>query len=260
MVVRVERVAFAYPGGIRALAGVDLDLAAGELAVVVGPNGSGKSTLLKVVAGLIRPDSGRLRVHDRDLAELTSRQRAREIALVPQGLLVVPEVRVRDFVLGGRYAHLDFWRTVREADRRAVDEALRCADAAAWGERMIGELSGGQRQRVLIARALAQDARILLFDEPTTSLDPEHQLLVMALVRELADAGSAALVATHDFNLASQFADRLILLDEGRTAAEGTPAEVLCEAVLAPVYGSNLQFGSFPGGAPMVVPRRDGHG
>jgi iron complex transport system ATP-binding protein len=160
-------------------------------------------------------------------------------------------------VLGGRYAHFDFFRTPRPADREAVERALAEADASDWGERLLGELSGGERQRALIARALAQESAALLLDEPTASLDPEHQLKVMRLVRSLADRGRAVAVVTHDLNLASQYGDRLTLMHRGRIAAEGAARDVLCADVLEPVYGPGLHFGAFPNGAPLVLPQRD---
>ena len=159
------------------------------------------------------------------------------------------------FVLGGRYPHLGLWGRAREGDRAAVDRALAQADAEGWGERRLGELSGGERQRVLVARALAQEARVLLFDEPTASLDPEHQVRVLELIARLTGEGRAALVATHELSLASRYADRIVLLMNGRLVAAGTPGEVLVPEVLGPVYGPHLLFLPGPGtDRKLVVP------
>ncbi len=258
--VKASNLVFGYGGEQRAVDDVSVELTKGQLRVVLGPNGSGKSTLLKLLCGLLRPQSGKVEFDGHDLLALSPRERARLVAVVPQSLQSIPEVRVRDFVLSGRYAHLSFFRTASHQDGEVVERALGQADAAEWGDRLLGELSGGERQRVLIARALAQDAQVLLLDEPTASLDPEHQMQVMHLVRAQADAGHAVMVVTHDFNLASQFGDRILLMHEGSMVARGTVDEVLCQKVLEPVYGHGLHFGRFPSedglGPPMVVPAR----
>ena len=256
-----EGVAFAYEGGDRrAVDGVDFALAGGEWVALVGPNGSGKSTLLRLCAGLLAPETGAVRLGDVALASLAPRERARRVALLPQFLPVLHEVRVRDFVLSGRYAHVRGHGELGARDRAVVDAALECCDAAELAERGLHELSGGQRQRVLVARALAQEADVLLVDEPTTALDPEHQIEVCELFAELARAGRAVGVVTHDLVLASQYATRCVLLDRGRVVRDGTPETVFTRAVLEPVYGPDLHFGALPagdGGArPLVFPRR----
>ncbi|MHC5066089.1 MAG: ABC transporter ATP-binding protein [Planctomycetota bacterium] len=253
---------YAYGGEIRALAGMDLELAGGEMLAVLGPNGSGKSTLVKMLSGLLQPDAGKVLLGDREIRSFDSRERARRVAVVPQVLDALPGLRVADFVLGGRYSHLGFWRSVDPRDHSAVQSALDRADVGELADRMLSELSGGQRQRVLVARALAQEAEILLCDEPTASLDPEHQLMVLELLRGVVDAGMGVVLVSHDFNLVSQFADRIVLVDEGRGVAEGAVSEVLREEVLASVYGSRLLFGEIPGAdagsRPMVLPWRWG--
>jgi iron complex transport system ATP-binding protein len=263
-VLEARGVVFEYPGGLRALDGVDVALSEGELAVVIGPNGSGKSTLLKVLAGLLEPRAGDVVLEGRRLGEFAPRERARRIAVVPQFLPALPELRVEDFVLGGRYARLDRWKTIRASDRAAAARALEQCDAADLARRSMAELSGGQRQRVLVARALAQEARLLLIDEPTNALDPEHQIGVFDLVSHLRATERSALVVTHDLNLASQYATRLVLLERGRVAAQGDVESVLQRAVLEPVYGEHLYYGRWPesaradSGRPFVLPRRGG--
>lgn len=258
-VLTAQRLAYAYRGEIRALCGVSMSLAAGELLTVLGPNGSGKSTLVKLLGGLLPPDLGRVLLANEDLASLTSRERARQIAVVPQVLDALPELQVFDFVMGGRYAHLSMWRGAGVADRRAVDEAMQLADVGDLGQRLVAELSGGQRQRVLVARALAQESEVLLCDEPTASLDPEHQLLVLELLKDCCARGKSVIFVTHDLNLASQFGDRVLLLDAGVEVAEGSVASVLCPQVLTPVYGERLLYQKFPGeaGGPIVLPWRE---
>jgi iron complex transport system ATP-binding protein len=257
-------IAYEYPGHpapLRALDGLDVDLCAGELAVVIGPNGSGKSTLVKVLAGLLVPSRGEVKIDGRPLAALAPRERARRIAVVPQFLPALPDVLVADFVLSGRYARLSRWRTASIEDRRAADGALAACDAADLADRSMTELSGGQRQRILIARAVAQEAAVLLVDEPTNALDPEHQVRTFDLLAQLSTHERAVLVVTHDMNLAGQYATRLVLLDEGRVVADGPPERVLVRAVLEPVYGAHLYYGVWPEGpdgtgrrGPFVLP------
>jgi ABC-type cobalamin/Fe3+-siderophores transport system ATPase subunit len=258
--LEARALSYEYDGPIRALDSVDLALEPGELVVAIGPNGSGKSTLLRCLGGLLAPRSGSALWEGRALGELSVRERALRIASVPQFLPALPDVRVSDFVLGGRYAHFGRWGRASRADHGAVAEALAQCDAADLGERLMNQVSGGQRQRVLVARAVAQAAKVLLIDEPTNSLDPEHQLRVFELIARLCDGGRAALVVTHDLNLASQFAKRLVLLERGRVAARGSVEEVLRPEVLGGVYGPDLFFGRFAGdgpgtGRPFVLPR-----
>jgi iron complex transport system ATP-binding protein len=185
-------------------------------------------------------------VGDRPLPALGLDERARLLAVVPQSLASLPEVTVQRFVLSGRYARIGRWRGPTVEDDRAVADALGSADVADLYGRHLPDLSGGQRQSVLIARALAQQAQILLVDEPTASLDLNHQLAVFSLLGRLSESGRAAIVVTHDLNLASQFAQRVALMDAGRLVACGPPDEVLRPAVLEPVYGSELHYGRMP--------------
>jgi iron complex transport system ATP-binding protein len=251
---------FDYPGPRRALDGLDLALVPGDLVCLLGPNGSGKSTCLRLFGGVLRATSGTVELDGRALASLRPRARAGAIALVPQALRALPELEVTAFVLGGRYAHLGLFGRARAEDHAAVRAALAEADAADLAGRRLDELSLGQCQRVLIARALAQEAPILLFDEPTAALDPEHQVRTFALIEELVGRGRSALVATHELNLASRFARRIVVLREGRVCATGTAEEVLRREVLEPVYGRDLFFGKGPGGTgrPLVVPWPEG--
>ncbi len=258
--LRAQALVFDYPGPIRAVDGLDLAVDGPELVCLIGPNGCGKSTLLKLCGGLLVPAQGTVELDGRASASLAPRERARRVALVPQFLPALPEVRVEDFVLSGRYAHLERWNRVGARDLACVEEALEACDARAFAGRGLGELSGGQRQRVLIARALAQEAPLVLVDEPTSALDPEHQIRVLDLLERSRARGSSIVVATHDLNLAGQYATRLVLLESGRVVADGTPREVLRPEVLTRVYGSHLCFGEreLAGGVrqPFVLPWR----
>lgn len=259
--VQARGLSFVYPGGVRALEEVDVAVEAGQLLAVLGPNGAGKSTLLKLLGGLLRPGEGQVLLGGERLGALSSRARARRIAVVPQALAALPDVTVRTFAGQGRYAHQGPFSRPSPGDREAVERAMAEADVADLAGRGLGELSGGQRQRALVARALAQEAELLLIDEPTNALDPEHQIAVFELIAGLAQAGRGALVVTHDLNLASQFATRVVLLDGGRKAADGSVEEVLRREVLEPVYGRHLVYTTLEGGdgrrRPVVLPWRE---
>jgi iron complex transport system ATP-binding protein len=260
--LRATGLRFGYPGGPEVVSGVDLELFPGELYALLGQNGAGKSTLLRLLSGALQPSAGRVELGaGQVLRDLRPRQRARRVAVVPQGLAAVPDWTVRDFVASGRYAHLPPLRSPTPADRAAVDRALEQCDLAGLGPRPLPELSAGQRQRALLARALVQDAPVWLIDEPTSSLDLPHQLATFELIAALTCQGRAVLTVTHDLNLASQFATRLGLLHGGRLRAEGDVPTVLNATVLNAVYGAALHYGHFPAGpggqgAPFVLPWR----
>lgn len=255
-----RELSFEYPGPVKALAGISLDVDPGQLLVIIGPNGSGKSTLLRCLAGLLEPTAGEVLLDGQPLRRIRPRDRARRIAMVPQFLPALPDVAVLAFVLGGRYAWFERFAGPTANDVRVARDALAQADIAGVEQRFMSELSGGQRQRVLIARALAQQAEILLVDEPTASLDPEHQIRVFALIAELVRMGRSVVVVTHDLNLASQFAGRIVLLDGGGVVAGGAVEDVLQPGVLAPVYGRHLHYGRLVDASgverPLVVPWR----
>lgn len=247
--LRFQGLSFAYASDgptapeERTLIDVAGHVAAGEVVAIIGPNGAGKSTLLRLLAGLEAPAAGSIELQGQPLASFDHRTRARAISLVPQSLASLPEVRVRDFVLSGRYAHQRGWRSESPEDRRVVTQALESCDVARFASRLLAQLSSGQRQRVLIARALAQAAPVMMVDEPTSNLDPAHKLAVFDLLAGLAAQGQAVLVVTHDLNLASQYATRILVMHAGRIAAQGPPTTVLCPKVLAPIYGNDLVYG-----------------
>ncbi len=250
-----RNVCFEYPGGPRVLHGVSLELSRGELVSLVGPNGSGKSTLLRCLAGLADLEAGEVLLDGAPLRSSTPRERALRVAVVPQFLPSLFDVRVEDFVLGGRYARIDRWAGPKAADRDALERALAACDALECRGRAMSELSGGQRQRVVVARAVAQEASVLLVDEPTTSLDPDHQVTIFELLARLACEGRIVLVVTHELNLAAQFSAAMAVLHEGRLVARGSVDAMMRSEVLTPVYGERLHFGRMDDGRPFVVPR-----
>ena len=230
------------------LAGVELDLPAGEVTLLAGRNGAGKSTLLAVLAGIRRPQRGAVTLGGTDVRQLPHRARARAITLIPQQQDSPFEFTGRELVTMGRHPHVPRLRGPGPADRDAVERALQVADAQAFADRSVRTLSGGEMQRIAIARALATDAAILLADEPTANLDLEHALSILDLLRGLADAGRTVLIASHDLNLAAPRAHRVALLHEGRIACLGVPEAVLSVDNVQRVFGvaSGPAHGFFP--------------
>ena len=249
-------------GNVVAVNGISFALEPGVTGLL-GPNGAGKTTLLRLLSGSLVPREGEIRLDDRVLGELGDRERARALAVVPQSESSPFPVTVREMVGMGRYAHLGPWESVGTRDRAVVDEALERCAVAALAVRQLDELSGGERQRARIARALAQEAPVLLLDEPTAGLDLRYRMELFHLLQELRADGLALLVVTHDLNLAARFADRLLLLDRGRERAGGAPRDVLSRETLEDVYEWSLRLVPHPGpgsdaGAPQTVPlRRD---
>ena len=243
-------------GGQPVLRGVDLHVADGEWVAVVGPNGAGKSTLLRHVAGLTGGTS-ELAVDGRDLRALRPRERARLVALVVQAPTIPEGITVAEYVLLGRHAHIRPFGVEGPSDLAAVHDALARLDLLELSGRVVATLSGGERQRVLLARALAQEAPVLLLDEPTTALDIGHQQQVLEAVDQLRrSAGLTVLTTMHDLTLASQYADRLVLLDGGVVTAEGTATEVLTPEHLSRHYGANVRIVD-DDGRPAVIPVRE---
>ncbi len=228
-------------GTREALRGVDARVAPGEMLGVIGPNGSGKSTLVRVLAGVRAPNGGEVRLGGRPLRAIPRRERARTIALVPQETHLSFPIRVRDLVLLGRAPHTGPFGWETAADLRAAHDAMERAAVLDLAERDVTELSGGERQRAVLARALAQEPRVLLLDEPTAFLDLKHAVLLLDLVRDLCRTQRLAVaVVLHDLNLAAMYCDRLLLLDRGAVHASGAPRDVLTYADLCAVYGTEL--------------------
>jgi iron complex transport system ATP-binding protein len=243
------------PGGTRAVDGVSLQAPSGGWLAVLGPNGAGKSTLLRALAGLI-PYQGTV-TFDPGPAGRGRRELARILAYLPQRPVLPPELSVRDYVLLGRTPYLGYLGVPGAGDRELVDGVLERLELDVLAGRRLGTLSGGERQRAALARALAQRPRVLLLDEPTTALDLGHQQQVLELVDTLRRADGLTVVSTlHDLTAAAQYAQQLVLLDRGRTAAAGGPAEVLTSERIGAVYRALVSVSTDTSGIPAVTPVR----
>ena len=217
---------------------VDLEVRAGEVVGLVGPNGSGKTTLVRVASRAARPRSGQVHVRGIDLYSMSPREAARLVAVVPQEVAPAFSFTALEVVSMGRSPYLSRWGGGRPEDWVRVRSAMAATHVQHLGDRPVDELSGGERRRVVLAQALAQDAPVLLLDEPTTHLDTSHVLELLAIVRRLARRqGTAVLAIHHDLNLASASCDRLVVLDRGTVVAEGTPTAVMTPALLRTVWG-----------------------
>ena len=259
MILQAEGLEVRYTGALRpALAGVSARVTAGELVAVAGPNGSGKTTLVRAVTGLVPLAAGSVRVEGRALGEWRRAELARVLGVVPQREDIVFPLRVEEAVMLGRYARLGPLGAPAAADHEAVASALARCDATALARRSTDTLSGGEWQRVRLARALAQQPSVLLLDEPTASLDVRHEMEILELIGGLADHGLAGLVITHQLNLAARFADRLVLLNEGRVVAEGAPGDVLRKDTLDAVFQWPIAVTTWQDGSPQLVPLRSG--
>jgi cobalamin transport system ATP-binding protein len=246
LALALEGVSFAYAGA-PVVRDVTLRLRGGEMVALLGPNGAGKSTLLKLASGILRPGKGTVHVEGADLRRLARDAVARRVAVVPQDFAVQFAYTVRQVVELGRMPHMGAWSVARAADRTAVDAALTATNTRALAERVFNELSGGERQRVLLALALAQDAPIVLLDEPTAHLDIRHQIETLDLLRRLnRERGITVLAALHDLNLASRYFPRLVLI-RTHVLADGPPAQVLRDDLLARAYDIPVRVGILRG-------------
>jgi iron complex transport system ATP-binding protein len=239
---------------------LDFAVAPGSFFIIIGPNGSGKTTLLKLLAGLLPLQTGRIDVHQRSIKAYSARRLAQQVAYVPQAVSVEFPFRVLQVVLMGRAPHLGVLGFESDRDVAVARQAMESTDVAHLADRRLDQISGGEQQRVYIARAICQQPRIILMDEPTASLDMAHQLRMMDLMERLkTDQNLTVVMVSHDLNLAAMYADQILLLDKGRKACLGSPYEVLEFERLETVYGCTLLVDQSPlGGYPCVhlVPGR----
>jgi ABC-type cobalamin/Fe3+-siderophores transport system ATPase subunit len=262
-VVGLHEVQFAYPrpgqDPLTVLRGVDLAVHPGEMVALLGANGSGKTTLLRLVGGTLKPDRGSVEVAGRQVGEWTRDALARRVAVLPQQLDLPDGFRAAELVEMGRAPHARRLFGSTADDERAIQRALADADALDLADRYPHELSGGERQRVLVAMALAQEPELLLLDEPTLHMDLAHQVALLRAMRRLqAERGLTVLAVLHDLNLAAAFAPRVVLLHEGRVAADGAPATVMTPDLVARVFGVRAEYARTADGAQHLAISIDG--
>ena len=256
--LQLSKVSFHYGPGRFHLDGISLEARGGELVGLLGPNGSGKSTLIKLITRLLRPQAGRVLLAGRDAGEFSQRQFARRVAYVPQETQAAFAFTAMEAVLMGRNPYLGTMGFQSEADYAKAAEALRRVDAARFADVLLDELSGGERQRIILARALAQEAELLVLDEPASFLDVRHQYDLYRLLRSLAhDEGRTCIASSHDINVAAAYCDRLVLLAGGRVVADGPPQEVLTADRLLEVYEVEVEIVHRDDGRLVVLPRID---
>ena len=257
--LKVEDLHFTYKQQ-SVLEGVDLMVRDGERVGIVGPNGTGKTTLMRLMCGVLRPSRGRICIDGADLETLKPSRRAALVSVVPQNPQLPLSFRLLDLVLMGRNPHLRMLQWEGRRDLEIARQAMELTSTWHLADRAIGSLSGGERQRALVALALAQEAPVMLLDEPTSSLDLAHQTGIMDLLKDVQQSrGGAVVLAMHDLTLAAQYCDRLVMLNAGRAYAEGPPGAVLTREHIAAVYGTDVFVLSHPqGGTPVVLPASNG--
>ena len=255
--LKIQSLSVSY-GSRRILHDISLEVQSGEVLALIGPLGAGKSTLIRALSGVI-PYSGRVRTNGDDVASLSTLQRARYIATVPQAVALPPAYTVWETVLFGRTPHLGFLGQPSQTDEEIARQSLARVSALPFADRRVGELSGGEQQRILLARALCQSTPILLLDEPTAHLDLQYQVGLLELVNRLAHRDKlAVLVALHDLNLAAHYADRIALMVAGEIKAGGKPEDVLRPELIEQAYCLPVQVVRHPFlDIPLVLPDKN---
>ena len=253
--LKLENVSLGYEKSPDILHDISIEVQSAEMLALIGKNGAGKSTLIRGITGLLPLRSGRICFEDRDLANLDVRERARLISVVPQAASLPPGYTVYETVSHGRTPYLNWYGKLSEQDQAIIDRAIHIAELDHYREKFVSSLSGGEQQRVVLARALAQNAPVIILDEPTSSLDIHYQVKLLTLEREICrKEGIAALFIIHDLNLAARFADRIAILHEGSLAAVGTPEEVLREDILSAVYDIKVRVLKDPREGLIILP------
>lgn len=253
MQIDVHSVTFAYDTEQPVLSNISLAVPSGRAVGLIGPNGSGKSTLLRLIAKSLRPKRGSIHLGGRDVAQMSTREIARCLAMVEQQRAIGFDFTVRDVVAMGRFPYRRRWSKEDKTDRNAIERAMRWAEVESLANRSARALSGGEGQRVFLAMALAQEPQILLLDEPTTFLDLRHQVNFLSIVKERVASGLTVLLSIHDLPLASQIAEDVVLLNDGGVACSGHPEQVLTRENLREIYRVDAAVGRHPGSGMLYV-------
>lgn len=252
--IEIENVSFSYIEDL-VVKDVSGSVSDGEFVGIIGPNGAGKSTLLKLMDGILQPKQGSIRLQQKPLSEYNRKELAKSIGFVPQNFTTAFSYSVYHIVLMGRYPHLSAFSSEGLEDHRIVEECMKSTDVWKFRQRQFGELSGGEKQRVVLASALAQEPRILLLDEPTSSLDIKYQRQFYGILQELRRRrGMTIVVVTHDINLAARYCERLILLKRGEVVEDGAPHKVITKEMMESVYEVEVEILSHPvDGKPLLT-------
>jgi iron complex transport system ATP-binding protein len=246
VILKIDDIECSY-GAVKVLNGLTFSVTGGSFTGIIGPNGSGKSTLLKSLSRVLKPVKGSVLLDDDDLYRLDTREVAKKMAVVPQETAVNFSFMVKDIVLMGRSPHLSRFQSEGEKDFEAARQAMELTDTLHLADRLITAVSGGERQRVIIAKALAQDPKIILLDEPTSHLDINHQIEILSLLKRLNMENNLTIIAVfHDLNLAAQYCDSIILMKSGSIFTVGEPAEVLTADNIKEVYGASVLIRKHP--------------
>lgn len=243
--IEVKKIRFTYDTE-NVIKDVSFVLQQGEFLGIIGPNGAGKSTMLRLLCRILNPKSGSVLIFNKDSTTIYRKTFAQKVAFVPQETYFALNFSVEQIVIMGRYPYLGVFQREGRKDIEAVEYALEQADVSKFRKRPINSLSSGERQRVVVARAVAQQPKILLLDEPTSHLDLHHQCAIMELLKKLNTLGMSIIIVNHDLNLASLYCRRLLLMHEGRIYAEGTPQSLINEKTLREVYGTSVKIIKHP--------------
>ncbi|MEM2958125.1 MAG: ABC transporter ATP-binding protein [Candidatus Jordarchaeaceae archaeon] len=252
-IIKVKDLVYSYDS-VRALDGLTFEIYRGEFVGLVGPNGSGKTTLLKCLSKLYTPQEGSIELDGHDLRRLSQLEGARIYAVVPSEFTMDMNISITDTVLLGRYPYLEGLWWENERDEEIALEAMEKLNVLDFGSRKLGELSSGEKQRVLIAKALAQEAKVLLIDEPVAHLDLGYQMEIMEMLKSLARDGVTIIAAMHELNLAVKYCDKLIVLDKGRVVACGKPKDIVTQKLIEDVYGVKAIIQDIPEVGLVIIP------
>lgn len=245
MSLAVEQLQLAYQDKI-IVQNLNLSLPRNQIIALIGPNGCGKSTLLKALARLLKAKKGKVTHEGGDIWQKSAKSYAKTLAFLPQQHLVPEGIRVRELVAYGRSPYLNLWGKLSEQDEQIVEQAMRTTQIHELADRLASDLSGGQQQRVFLAMTLAQDAEIVLLDEPTTYLDLNHQAELMTMMRRLQQQGKTVITVLHDLNQACRYCDHLVVLKQGELIAQGSPQQVMTETLLKQVFDLNVEIHQDP--------------
>lgn len=233
--IELNHISYAYPNQPPLLEDVTTSFADGKITAILGPNGCGKSTLLKIICRLLTPSAGTVLLHGQNVHTMKTKAFAKEVALLAQ-TNHPPEITVEDLVAYGRYPHQKYGQGLTKADKEIIAQAMEQVKASEYAHRYVNRLSGGQRQRAYIAMALAQNTDIIFLDEPTTYLDINIRFEIMELIRSLNENGKTIIMVLHDLNLALEYSDHIILMNQGRIVSEGTPQQIITSGDIDQVF------------------------